>query len=90
MHEDLYMKISPVSFILDLGLMVDALQELSVSLDLQERNIDLYTAHTRIQRTVEMFEQRKKTPGPAYRQALEAALNSVVMIFTTQKNSLIR
>lgn len=74
MYEGLYRKISSVNFILDLGLMVDALQELSeLSLDLQERNIDLYTAHNKIQSTVEVFEQRKTTPGPAYRQALEAA-----------------
>ncbi|KAJ8878122.1 hypothetical protein PR048_022589 [Dryococelus australis] len=43
MYEGLLRKISSTEFILDLGLMCESLQELSeVSIDLQERNMDLY------------------------------------------------
>jgi hypothetical protein len=54
--------------------MCDALQELSVlSLDLQERNTDLSKACNKIVCLVNVFESRRKTPGPFYRESLEAA-----------------
>ena len=44
-YEGLKKKITSTEFIMDLGLMCDALQELSeLSLDLHERNMDLYKA----------------------------------------------
>jgi hypothetical protein len=67
-------KITSVEFILDLGLKCDALQELSeLSLDLQERNIDLNKAHNKIVFLFNVFESRCKTPGSFYRESLEAA-----------------
>jgi hypothetical protein len=49
-------KITSVEFILDLELKCDALQELSeLSLDLQERNIDLNKAHNKIVCLVNIF-----------------------------------
>jgi hypothetical protein len=67
-------KITSVEFILDLGLKCDALQELSeLSLDLQERNIDLNKAHNKIDCLVNIFELRRKTPGLFCRETLEAA-----------------
>jgi hypothetical protein len=48
-----------VEFILDVGLMCDDLQELSeLSLDLQERNIDLNEVHNRIVCLVNVYESR--------------------------------
>ncbi|XP_065675613.1 E3 SUMO-protein ligase KIAA1586-like [Hydra vulgaris] len=47
-------KITSTEFLMDLGLMCDALQELSeLSLDLQERNIDLYKANQKIKALVQ-------------------------------------
>jgi hypothetical protein len=48
-YQGLLKKITSVEFVLDLGLMCDALQELSeLSLDLQHRDIDLYKADKKI------------------------------------------
>jgi hypothetical protein len=64
-YEVLLRKITSVEFILDLGLMFNALQELSeLSLDLQESNIDLNKAHNKIVCFVSLLESRRKTPGP--------------------------
>ncbi|KAJ8869950.1 hypothetical protein PR048_028961 [Dryococelus australis] len=71
MYEGLLRKMSSTEFILDLELMCDSLQELSeVSLDLQERNIDLYIAHLKVIDLVEVFEKRKTCPGSEYRKSL--------------------
>jgi hypothetical protein len=68
-YEGLLRKITSVEFILDLGLMCDALQELSeLSLDLQERNIGLNKAHDKTVCLVNVFELRRKTPVPFYRE----------------------
>jgi hypothetical protein len=75
-YEGLHRKITSVEFILDLGLMCDALQELSeLSSDLQERNIDLHKAHRKIECLVDVSEKRRSVPGPYYKKALEAAKN---------------
>jgi hypothetical protein len=51
MYEGLLKKITTVVFVLDLGLICDALQELSeLSLELQKRNINLYHPNNKIQR----------------------------------------
>ncbi|KAF5281765.1 hypothetical protein FQR65_LT14560 [Abscondita terminalis] len=72
--EGLHRKITSVEFVLDLGLMCDALQELSeLSLDLQKKDIDLYTAHVKIECLIDVFERRGEIPGPYYEKALEAA-----------------
>jgi hypothetical protein len=58
-YEGLLRKATSVEFILDLGLMCDDLQELSeLSLDLQDRNIDLNKAHNKIVCLVNVFESR--------------------------------
>jgi hypothetical protein len=73
-YEGLLLKITSVELILDLGLMYDALQELSaLSLHLQERNIDLNKAHNKILCLVKVFELMRNTPVLFYRESLEAA-----------------
>jgi hypothetical protein len=73
MYEGLHRKITSVEFLLDLGLMCDALQELSeLSLDLQERDMDLYRASKTTENTVKIFEEKKKCHGP-YENAITAA-----------------
>jgi hypothetical protein len=73
-YEELHRNITSVGFILDLGLICDALQELSqLSLDLQERNIDLHKAHSKIECLVGVCEKRRSAPGPYYKKVLEAA-----------------
>ena len=45
--------------------MFDALQELSeLSLDLQERNMDLYRADQKIKALAQVFEERQIISGP--------------------------
>lgn len=76
MYDGLHRKITSTNFVLDLGLMLDALQELSeLSLDLQERNMDMYKANIKIESLVKVFEKRKKIPGTAYKQAQQAVQN---------------
>jgi hypothetical protein len=75
-YKGLHRKITSVEFILDLGLICDALQELSeVSLDLQERNIDLHKAHSKIVCLVDVCEKGRSVLGPYYKKALDAAEN---------------
>src|SRR5215469_7994843 len=71
MYEGLQRKITSTEFLLDLGLMCDALQELSeLSLDLQERNIDIYRADQKIKAVIQIFEEI--IPGPYYKIAATA------------------
>uniref|UniRef100_A0A8C8RJZ3 HAT C-terminal dimerisation domain-containing protein n=1 Tax=Pelusios castaneus TaxID=367368 RepID=A0A8C8RJZ3_9SAUR len=75
-YEGLKKKITSTEFILDLGLMCDALQELSeLSLDLQERNMDLYKANQKITALVQVFEERRQNAGTYYKRATTAAEN---------------
>ncbi|XP_015284601.1 PREDICTED: uncharacterized protein KIAA1586-like [Gekko japonicus] len=72
-YEGLQKKITSSEFVLDLGLLCDALQEVSeLTVDLQEGNIDLYRAHGKIESLVEICGERGTGPGPYYREALEA------------------
>ena len=58
-YDGLKRKSTFTEFLLDLGLMCDALQELSeLSLDLQDRNMDLYKANKKIKMLVQVFEER--------------------------------
>lgn len=76
LYEGLLRKITSFEFVLDLGLMCDALQELSeLSLDLQERNIDLYKADRKIKNTIQLFQERIENPGPYYNICLESEKN---------------
>lgn len=60
LYEGLLKKITSSAFVLDLGLMCDALQELSeLSLDLQERHINLYNADKKIRNLIQVFFQRE-------------------------------
>ncbi|KAL3875745.1 hypothetical protein ACJMK2_033665 [Sinanodonta woodiana] len=74
---------------MDLGLMCDALQELSeLSLDLQERNIDLYKANQKIKALVQVFEERSQNAGTYYKTATAAAENlSFHGVILHKKNS---
>ena len=77
-YEGLQRKITSTEFVLDLGLMCDALQELSeLSLDLQEHNMDLYRADQKIKALVQVFEERHIILGPYYKIAVTAADNNV-------------
>ena len=59
-YDGLKRKITSTEFLLDLKLMCDALQELSeLSLDLQDRNMDLYKANKKIKMLVQVFEERQ-------------------------------
>ena len=72
-YDDLKRKITSTEFLLDLGLMCDALQELSeLSLDLQDRNMDLYKANKKIKMLVQVFEERRQNCGPYYKCAVAA------------------
>ncbi|XP_015277122.1 PREDICTED: uncharacterized protein KIAA1586-like [Gekko japonicus] len=72
-YESLLEKITSAEFVLDLGLLSDALQELSeLRVDLQERTADLYTAQSKIESLVEICGKRGTAPGPYYTEALEA------------------
>ena len=60
-------------FLKNLGLMYDALQELSdLSLALQKDSISLATAHRMICRQIEVFVARKETAGNFYAEACKA------------------
>ena len=72
-YDGLKRKITSTDFVLDLGLMCDALQELSeLSLDLQERDMDLYKANQKIKLLVQVFEERRQNFGPYYKSAVAA------------------
>jgi hypothetical protein len=72
MYEGLLKKIATVEFVLDLGLMCEALQELS--LELQKRNINLYSANNKIKRLAQLFEGRRVYPGQYYKISTTAAI----------------
>jgi hypothetical protein len=73
-YEGLLKKITTVEFVLDLGLMCDALQELSLlSLELQKRNINLYSANNKIKRLAQVYEERRAYPGQYYKISTTAA-----------------
>ena len=56
--------------------MCDALQELSeLSLDLQERNMDLYKANKKTTALVQVFEEKIQKAGAYYKRATAAAQN---------------
>jgi len=72
-YEGLQRKITSTEFVLDLALICDALQELSeLSLELQDRSIDLYAANQKIKALVQVFKERPITPGPYYEMAATA------------------
>uniref|UniRef100_A0A8C5WBW7 Uncharacterized protein n=1 Tax=Leptobrachium leishanense TaxID=445787 RepID=A0A8C5WBW7_9ANUR len=76
LYVGLLRKVTSCEFVLDLGLMCDALQELrDLSLDLQEGDIDLYKAHRKIKNTVQLFQERIENPGPYYRISRTSAKN---------------
>lgn len=73
MYGGLLKKITNVNFVLDLALMCDVLQELSeLSVELQARDITIYSAHKSICRQINVFAERKTNNGPFYTEALEA------------------
>ena len=72
-YDGLKRKITSTEFLLDLGLMCDALQKLSeLSLDLQDLNMDLYKANKKIKMLVQVFEERRQNCGPYYKCAVAA------------------
>ena len=90
-YEGLKKKIASTEFVMDLGLMCDALQELSeLSLDLQQRNMNLYKANQKIKSLVQVFVERRENPGPYYRSATAAAehliFNEIVLHNRNCKN----
>jgi hypothetical protein len=76
MHQGLQRKVTSTEFILDLGLMCDALQEFSeLILELQDRNINLYQADVKVRALVRIFKERRTVPGNYYYCAAIAANN---------------
>ena len=74
MYQGLQRKITSTEFVLDLALMCDALQELSeLSLELQDRSVDLHSANQKIKSLVQVFKERRVKPGPYYEMAAKAA-----------------
>jgi len=56
--------------------MCDALQKLSeLSLDLQDRKLDLYVANQKIRTAVQVFKERQTRPGLYYEMATKATEN---------------
>ncbi|UYV81282.1 hypothetical protein LAZ67_20000646 [Cordylochernes scorpioides] len=75
-------------FILDLGLMYDTLQEMSMlSLELQSRTTTLQKAEHIIKRTIRVIESFKTSPGEKSLLALEAAENLVFRSVTLVPNA---
>ncbi|KAJ4442673.1 hypothetical protein ANN_04262 [Periplaneta americana] len=73
MYEKLLMYVIKVDFILDLALMCDALQESSkLSLELQSRDVTLYSAHRKIKTQVMVFEKRNFNHGLHYSEVPKA------------------
>ena len=72
-YDSLKRKITFTEFLLDLGLMCNAFQELSeLSSDLQDRNMDLHKANKKIKMLVQVFEERRQNCGPYYKCAVAA------------------
>ena len=72
-YDGLKRKSTSTEFLLDLGFMCDALQELSeLSLDLQDRHMDLYKPNKKIKMLVQVFEKRRQNCGPYYKCAVAA------------------
>jgi hypothetical protein len=74
MHLGLQRKSTSTEFISDMGLMCNALQELSeLSLKLQDRKINLYQANVKVRALVQIFKERMAIPGNYYDCAAIAA-----------------
>ncbi|UYV76318.1 hypothetical protein LAZ67_14000008, partial [Cordylochernes scorpioides] len=77
-YQGLLRRLESPEFILDLGLMYDTLQEMSMlSLELQSRTTTLQNAEHIIKRTIRVIESFKTSPGEKSLLALEAAENLV-------------
>jgi hypothetical protein len=76
MYQCLQRTIVWTEFVLDLGIICDALQELSeLSLELQDRNINLYQADVKVRGLVQIFEEKRTVPGNYYDCAAVPANN---------------
>ncbi|UYV79362.1 hypothetical protein LAZ67_17002309 [Cordylochernes scorpioides] len=75
-YQGLLRRLESPEFILDLGLMYDTLQEMSMlSLELQSRTTTLQKAEHIIKKTIRVIESFKTSPGEKSLLALEAAEN---------------
>lgn len=71
---------SSVDFVVNLGVMYDALEELAcLSKDLQERNISLLRAHNLVKRQVRVFSSMVDYPGLRYKEAKAAIEEGTVV-----------
>jgi len=73
-------------FILNLGILLDALHELSdLSCQLQNRDLSLASAHTVIERTIRVIDSMVETPGPKLKEvnlvSQEMSFKGVKLIF---------
>ena len=67
-------RIQSPDFILDLGLMIDVLSELSILSEyLQNRDITVPPADRAMSRTVRLISKMERTPGPKSEAAIDAA-----------------
>jgi hypothetical protein len=89
MYEDLHRKITSAEFLLDLGLVCEALQELhELSLDLEKHDMYFNRASKNIENIVKIFKERKKCHQPHYENAIKAAksLSPSKELPSTEKN----
>ncbi|UYV63152.1 hypothetical protein LAZ67_2003299 [Cordylochernes scorpioides] len=87
-YQGLLRRLESPEFILDLGLMYDTLQEMSMlSLELQSRTTTLQKAEHIIKRTIRVIESFKTSPGEKSLLALEAAENLVFRSVTLVPNA---
>ncbi|XP_069490039.1 E3 SUMO-protein ligase KIAA1586-like [Ambystoma mexicanum] len=91
-YEGLLKKLTSYSFIKDLGLMCDALQELKeLSQSLQKRDIPVIDAHRLLLRQASIFAEMKEAPGEfasAAKKALEEGQFKGNPIFPVNSSSL--
>jgi len=91
MFQGLATKLSSGDFIKNIGLMLDALEELKdLSESLQSRDISLSRAVHLVEREVDTFSARQHNPGQYYRQASEALETGTFYGVTLQKDSTVK
>lgn len=79
MYKGLLNRLTDVSFVLNMGLMLDALNELEdLSLQLQKRDITILNAHMMIQRKIQVFHSLQSRSGEYFQEATNAAQSKLL------------
>ena len=73
-YKGLMLKLTSDQFLLDMGTVLDALQELSeLSLELQKRSLNIIESHRALCRQIRVFEAMVESGGTYLKEALKAA-----------------